>query len=209
MEAVPRPPADLDPQIEPWESGRRIVRCHSRAQHEREFNTTTYLRRFRPLMHDDAIVPTLYGADDLLGALSETVFHDVPVRGADRRVARSQIDRWVWSELSPRRDLHLVSLHGTGLRRLQVTPGELIESGAAHYAETVPWSDALHDVAAKPDGLCWRSRQHNDSLAIMLFGSRVAEDDLEVVRAAESLARKRGGDVVYEFAEGAGITIVA
>jgi hypothetical protein len=207
--AVPRPPADLDPQIERWEAGRTIVRCHPPAYHEREFNATTYLRRFRPLMDAGAIVPTLYGAEDLPGALSETVFHDVPVRGPGRGILRSGLDRWVRCEVAPRRDLQLVALHGTGLRRVQVTHGELIDCDAAHYAETVPWSDALHDVAARPDGLCWRSRQHNDSLALMLFGSRVAEDDLEIVRPAESLARKPGGDAVYEFAVAADITIVA
>jgi hypothetical protein len=104
--------------------------------------------------------------------------------------------------------LTLVSLHGAGLRRLQVTHGELIECDASHYAETVPWSDALHDVAPDVDGLCWRSRQHSDSLAVMLFGTRVEESDLRVERPSESLARRPGGDVVYRFAEDADITIV-
>jgi hypothetical protein len=75
-------------------------------------------------------------------------------------------------------------------------------------ASTVPWSVALHDAASVPDGLCWRSRQPNDSLASMLFGSRVAEADLAVVRAAESLALRPGGDLVYEFAEAADIAII-
>ena len=106
------------------------------------------------------------------------------------------------------RDLSLVALHGTGLRRVQVTHGELIECDASEYADTVLWSVALHDAASAPDGFCWRSRQHNDSLAIMLFGSRVAETDLVVVRAAESLALRPGGDLVYEFAEAADISII-
>jgi hypothetical protein len=153
-------------------------------------------------------VPTMYGADDLWGALSETVFHEVPVRGANRHILRSQMNLWVWCQVAPTRDLNLVQLHGAGLRRLQVTNRELIECDAAAYAETVPWSDALHDVAAAPDGLCWRSRQHNDSLALMLFGTRVSEDDLGVVRVDESLALKPGGDEVYAFAEAAGIAIL-
>ena len=37
---------------------------------------------------------------------------------------------------------------------------------------------------------------------------RVAEDDLVVVRPAQSLALRPGGDLVYEFAEAADITIV-
>ena len=206
---VPRPPADLDPQIECWAAGRPIVRCHSPRQSEREFNDTTHLARFRPLVDASLVVPTLYGADDFAGAVSETVFHDVPVRGPHRRVLRSQIDRWAWSQLVPTRDLRLAVLHGTGLRRLQVTNAELIECDASDYADTVPWSVALHDVASEPDGLCWRSRQHNDSFALMLFGTRVAEGDLAVDRPAESLALRPAGDMVYEFAEAAGITIVS
>lgn len=206
---VPRPPADLDPHIERWEAGRVIVRCHGPKYHERQFNDTTYLARFRPLVHAGAVLPTIYGADDLAGAVSETVLHEVPVRGPHRRILRSEIDLWVWCRVAPTRDLSLVALHGTGLRRIQVTHGELIGCDASDYADTVPWSVALHDVARAPDGLVWRSRQHNDSLAIMLFGSRVAEADLVVVRPAESLALRPGGDLVYELAEASGITIVA
>lgn len=205
---VPRPPAAPKPLLEPWPAGRTIVRCHSPSRHEREFNPTTHLARFRPFLHEDEIVPTSYGADDLVGAVSETVFHEVPVRGPNRRVLRTQLERWVWSEVAPTRDLTLVALHGPGLRRLQVTHGELIECDASHYAETVPWADALHDVDPAVDGLCWRSRQHNDSLALILFGTRVRELDLEIVRRADSLSLKPGGDVVYAFAEAADIAII-
>jgi hypothetical protein len=205
---IPRPPPQLDPAIEPWNAGRQIVRCHAPSQHERQFNDTPRLARFRPLVHDGSIVPTMYGADDLPGALSETVFHDVPVRGPSRRVLRGQIERWVWSIVAPRRDLRLVALHGTGLKRVHVTHGELIESNASDYADTVPWSVALHDTAAAPDGLCWRSRQHNDSLALMLFGTRVADTDLEIARRAEALTSGAGRDALYDFAEAADIAVV-
>jgi len=205
---VPRPPAGLDPQTECWEAGRVIRRCHGPKYHERQFNNTTKLARFRPIVQSGAVVPTIYGADDFPGAVSETVFHEVPVRGPHRRILRSEIDRWVWCEVAPTRDLNLVALHGTGLQQVQVTHGELIECDASEYADTLPWSLALHDAASAPDGLCWRSRQHNDSLALMLFGSRVAKDDLVVVRPAESLALRPGGDLVYEFAEAADIAII-
>jgi hypothetical protein len=205
---IPRPPADLAPRFETWEAGRVVVRCHAPRYHERQFNPTTHLARFRPFLHDDELVPTMYGASGLWGALSETLFHDVPVRGANRRILRSQMDLYAWSEITPIRDLKLVQLHGVGLRALQVTHGELIETDAADYADTVPWSDALHDAPEAPDGLSWRSRQHNDSLALILFGTRIREDDLGVVRRAESLSSGRGGDAAFEVAEAADIAIV-
>lgn len=206
---LPRPPSRLDPRLEPWPAGRTIVRCQAPRHQEREFNDTTHLARFRPFVSAGEVVPTLYGASDLWGALSETVFHDVPVRGPARRVLRAAVERWVWCEIAPTRDLTLVALHGTGLRRIGVRHGDLIESDAARYADTVAWADALHDAPAAGDGLCWRSRQHNDSLALMLFGTRVRERDLTVVTPAESLAWGRGGAAVYAFAEAADITIVA
>ena len=205
---IPRPPLDLEPLLEIWAAGRKIVRCHGPRFHERQFNPTTHLSRFRPLMHDDDIVPTIYGAEDFAGAVSETVFHDVPVRGPGRRLLRAEVEQWVWSEVEPERDLNLVALHGFGLRRAQVTHGELIESEAADYADTVPWSLAFHDSAATPDGLCWRSRQHNDSLAIMLFGTRVTEDELAVVRSSSSLATAPAEERLYAFADSAGIAII-
>jgi hypothetical protein len=42
----------------------------------------------------------------------------------------------------------------------------------------------------------------------MLFGSRVIGADLDVVRPAQSLALRPGGDLVYAFAEAADIAIV-
>jgi RES domain-containing protein len=205
---IPRPPAKLDPTIETWDAARRIVRCHGATYSETQFNATTHLRRFRPFMHDGAIVPTMYGADGLPGALSETVFHDVPVRGPNRRVLKGAVEPWVWSVLAPTRPLRLVSLRGPGLKRVQVTHGELIECHASDYADTVPWADALHDVPAAPDGLCWRSRQNNDSLAVILFGTRVAETDLDVVQRAADLTSGAGRDALLEFAEAADIAIV-
>lgn len=205
---VPRPLPDLDPTVEPWHAGKTIVRCHGPRYHERQFNPTSSLARFRPFVIDGVVVPTMYGADDLWGAASETVFHEVPVRGKARRILRTQLEQWVWCEIAPNRDLRLASLHGVGLRRLQVSHGELIECDAAHYEETARWAEVLYAAPAAPDGLCWRSRQHNDSLAVILFGTRVLESDLDVVRPSASLALRPGGDIVYDFAEAADIAIV-
>src|SRR5262249_27382848 len=126
------------------------------------------------------VVSTLYAADLPQGALSETVFHDVPVRGEGRRVLRRALVPMVRSPLTPIRSLQLVELHGAGLRRLRATHGELIESRSRQYPRTAAWGQALHDLADH-DGLIWRSRQFNDSFALMLWGDRVSRfDDLEV-----------------------------
>jgi hypothetical protein len=104
-------------------------------------------RRFRPVTRGGDIVPTLYASDLPQGALSETVFHDVPVRGKGRRILRKALVPMVRSTIIPLRPLQLVEMHGAGLRRLQASHGELIESSSRQYPRTAVWGQALHDFA--------------------------------------------------------------
>jgi hypothetical protein len=177
-----------------------------------EFNTTSASRRFRPIQDPSAvIVPTIYGADLNSGALSETVFHDVPVRGPGRRIFRKALVPMVLSTITPNRDLQLVELHGSGLGRLGTSHGELIEAGASQYPRTALWGQALYNHAARFDGLIWRSRQFNDSLALTLWGDRV--DRFTDLAPHEHdypmpLFAGAGFELVCQLAEAAAITIV-
>jgi hypothetical protein len=172
---VPDVPDPLpEPLVHRWPEGKPIVRCHDATMGATEFDTTAVSRRFRPVDGVDGIDATIYGADLRQGALSETVFHDVPVRGTARRIQRKAFIHTVLSTIVPARELRLVQLHGAGLRRLQVTNAKLIETGARQYPRTARWGQALHDHGDAFDGLVWRSRQFNDSLAIMLWDDRVS-----------------------------------
>ncbi len=143
----------------------------------------------------------------MAGALSETVFHDLPIRGAGRSILRSSLKTMMVSVLSPLRDLKLVQLHGYGLRRLEISRAELIESGAGQYGQTAKWAEALHACGSGIDGLVWVSRQHDTSLALVLFGDRVRRADLEVVDPPLPLYLGPGFDEVQRAAEQAGITV--
>jgi hypothetical protein len=208
---VPDVPDPLpDPRVHTWPARGPIVCCHHISLGATEFNTSKVSRRFRPVMSGGEIVPTLYGADLPAGALSETVFHDVPVRGGGRRVQRKALIPMVRSTVIPNRPLRLVELHGAGLRRLQVTHGELIESGSRQYPRTAAWGQALHDHA-DCDGLIWRSRQFNDSFALMLWGDRVNRwEDLEADpdNAPLPLYAGAGFDEVQQLADDCGITVI-
>jgi len=188
------------------------MRCHNVAMGATEFNTTSASRRFRPIQDaSGAVVPTVYGADLTEGALSETVFHDVPVRGRGRRILRKALVPMVLSTVTPVRDLRLVELHGAGLSRLGTTHAELVENGANQYLRTALWGQALYDHADHFDGLIWRSRQFKDSLALMLWGDRV--DRFTSLRAHPETAPiplfgGQGYETVRELAEAAGITII-
>jgi hypothetical protein len=153
-------------------------------------------------------VPTLYAAGGHRGAISETVFHDVPVESAVKQVRMARFDVALLSTIAPKRDLSLVRLHGHGFQRLGASRRTLIESDAEHYPELALWGQALHDCAAQPDGLLWRSRHYDDDYACLLFGDRVARRDLEVVAPSLPLAFGRGLELVQEAAEDAGITLI-
>ena len=99
----------------------------------------------------------LYGAGDvdgalIDGALSETVFHDVPIRGS-KQLAHAQLVHRLVVALVARRDLILVDLTSDGLRRLGPTRGELIEFDSPSYPQTAAWARTLHDHSARVDGL--------------------------------------------------------
>lgn len=153
-------------------------------------------------------MPTLYGANTLDGALSESIFHNVPVRGEGKAIRRSALTPMQVSTLAARRDLTLVQLHGHGLARLGVSRAELIDSEARFYVRTAAWAAALHSRLEAADGLVWVSRRFDTSLALVLFGDRVARSDLAVAKPALPLFVGEGFAEVQRVAEQAGITIL-
>ena len=207
---VPAPDAagELDPLVTEWGASRRIVRCHNVRHGPSEFNRTASPGRFRPVRRGARIVGTLHGSEDLAGAVSETVFHDLPIDTGPRFLRIEALAPMAASILSARRVLRLASLHGHGLRRLGATRAQLIDSEADRYPELAAWGQALHDCPAEPDGLVWRSRHHDDAYALLLFGDRVGRRDLEVVEPPLPLGPGRGLELLMELAERAGITLV-
>src|SRR4029078_10119918 len=99
-------------------------------------------RRLRPCTRGGDIVSRRSAADLPRGALSETVFHDVPVRGKGRRIQRRALVPMWRLRIIPSSPLQLVELHGAGLRPLRLTHGELIESSSRQYPRTAAWGQA-------------------------------------------------------------------
>ncbi|HYN21423.1 MAG TPA: RES family NAD+ phosphorylase [Thermoanaerobaculia bacterium] len=186
------------------------MRCHDSRFGATEFNPGAGRGRFHPFRNPAGLgVPTLYGSDSLDGALSETVFHAVPMRGPGRAIERSALKAMLVSVLTCARDLQLAQLHGYGLRRLEVSRTELIESDADHYQKTVSWVQALHASDPRIDGLIWVSRQHDTSFALVLFGDRVRRKDLSIAEPPVPLYVYPGFEWVNRAAEQAGIAILA
>ena len=204
--------AALDPLVTVWPAGEPIHRCFDVAWGSRDLYPADDQRRgrFSPLvpLEADGALPVLYGAGDEIGALSETVFHDVPVRGT-KQVSYRYLRHRLLVPLASQRDLALVDLTSHGLSRLGLAHSELIESGSRFYPATAEWARALHAHPAEVDGLVWISRQSNTSRALVLFGDRVSVDDLVVVpdRVPMTVGAGSGLALTLEVADRAGITI--
>ncbi len=207
---LPPDPFDLACNVETWDARNPIVRVHHSAFGATEFNPGRGHGRFHPIAAPSGIaVPTLYGSSTFEGALSETVFHDVPVTGPRKAVVQSSLMPMLSSTLLPVRPLRLVQLRGFGLKKLGLTRAQLIESDADRYVITRAWAAALFAAFADVDGLIWMSRQHDSSAAIVLFGTRVERHDLTVAAAPRSLyPPSPGWHDVLVAAEAADITIL-
>jgi RES domain len=201
-------PSSLHPLLFTWERARPFIRCHNVRYGAMEFNPGKGDGRFHPFLNPHGqFVPTLYAADHLEGALSETVFRDVPVRGPGKRLRRSVLEPLAASTLVCERDLILAQLFGFGLRRLGVTRLELIESESDQYPRTRAWAKALHACDARVDGLIWVSRQHDGTRSVVLFGDRVPSSALRTIGNSLPLKDGPGYDAVLNAADRAGIVL--
>ena len=173
-----------------------------------QFNPGKGLGRFHPFEDGSGkVVPALYAAENLEGALSETVFNGLPFRGPGKRVWRPKLKLLVVSTLVCSRDLRLAQLYGFGLRRLGVTRLRLIEAQKRQFPRTAAWARALHASDERIDGLVWVSRQNDGTRSVVLFGDRVPSSSLRAITNPVSLGDGPGYDAVLSAADQAGITI--
>ena len=211
---VPPPPdfRRVTPLFHAWAAGDPIIRVFNHEYAPNAFNPGRgggVRGRFHFFeVSAGAVVPALYGADQEDGAIAETVFHDVPVRGDHRVVLETRLTPLSIVTLAPARELRLVELLGFGLQRLGIRAEELTSTEASEYASTVRWAAAIHGAFPDVDGLAWMSRQFNAARAVVLFGDRVASAELEAVAPPLPLAFGPGRIRLDDAANRAGIAII-
>lgn len=158
------------------------------------FNPGVGSGRFHPFRdQDDALVPIFYAATSEEGSYCETLFRAVGDGGRScRRVPGKRLATYSYVQLRSSVPLQLAHLSGNQLIRLGITRSGLLEPGALHYVATAAWAKAIH--AAYPDlhGLAWVSRQHDASTCMVLFGDRVAADQLQPISAVVDLGSQVG-----------------
>lgn len=174
MVTVPAPPSPFELLTEVWPAGQLLYRVHDNRRRVSEFNPGTG-NPTRWAFFGDPVVSVLYVAETEEAAVSESIFHDLPLTGA--RVFPEDYLNRVAGRVTCDRDLRLAQFAGGGLRRLGARPATLTDTDADTYADTVRWAEAAW-THTECDGIIWMSRQVNTSRAIVLFGDRVMSSSL-------------------------------
>jgi hypothetical protein len=158
------------------------------------FNPGVGSGRFHPFRDQEGNwVPIFYAATTEEGSYCETLFRALG-NGARscRRVPGKRLAIYSYAQIRCCLPLQLAHLTGNQLIRLGITRSALLEPGALHYAQTAAWAAAIHAAYPQLQGLAWVSRQHDASTCIMLFGDRVAAEQLQAVSAPLDLGSQAG-----------------
>ena len=138
--------------------------------------------RFAPIRnHNGDCIPSLYASGTIVAAVYETIFHDIPAAATRKTVPVSQITERMHSTLRLRRPVRLAGLRAPDLRKWGLDRDGLLGSLPVAYPQTALWAKAVHHQFADMEGLIWTSIQCDPDDALLLFGDRVAQSDLEVV----------------------------
>jgi RES domain len=167
---VKRPPDPFDPATATVPPGQLLYRVLSATRTATDFNPG-FGSGTRFGFFGNPVVPIMYAADTEDAAIAETLLHAIPVEGGV--LPYDQYATKVLVRLEVTRPLRVGVLHGSGLRRLKVTAGDLTAGPASSYSGTVRWAEAAHGAGL--DGLVWMSRMCNDTKAYVFFGDRCTD----------------------------------
>lgn len=173
-ERVAEPPVPFNAADSVVLAGQGLYRVHNNTRTVTDFNPGSGPRT-RFAFFGDPVVPVLYSATSEEAAVAESLLHDIPLSGGVLR--SSEYRERVLSRFTVRRDMRLASLHGLGLRRLNVSNSEVVDiHGPGVYERTVAWAEAAHDAGF--DGVEWMSSKCNNARAQVLFGDRISVDEV-------------------------------
>lgn len=186
---LPEPGEAIPVFKETLPAGKILYRCHAMTWPGNSFNPgreltcNNYGARFSPFKDlQGQLVPSLYAADSMAGALAETLFHDLI--GGERRgfLSIRPWRHWAMSQLVLKRDLALVTLKTADLYRMGLSKQFFLLSDRLVYPQTQRWARAIHYQNPTIDGMVWKSRQHDDSSAFIFYGDRTTSEDLAFQR---------------------------
>lgn len=204
-ELTPQPGNALQLTLCTVPAGQQLHRVHLDCYQAGQFNPgVAGNARFSPIQNEHGVpIPTLYAGENLVCALMETIFHDVPHHPGFKSYAKSKLAHQVYSQLVLQEPLQLVDLSSIALRKLGVCRNQLIDTEKNQYPATRLWARAIHTQCPQAQGLSWISRQDDSARAFMFFGDRITNtalvqqkksqsvpDDLSIYNAVIDLAER-------------------
>jgi len=208
MTSVPAPPSHLKSGLrtDTLPAGTVLHRFHSDAYLSHQFNDNPKAKaRFSPLFDPAGsanCLRVIYAAQDVAVAAFESLLRDrTPYPSSSAKYAnRERIGSKLfcgkaYSTLSISRDLTLAMLHSPDLRRYGAEPSQVTETLRKHYGDTAKWAQAFYDQCPGIDGLVWTSRQNNTGPCYLLFGTRIANNEINPITTRFFGARPRSGDI--------------
>lgn len=167
-------------KLTPWGAGRTMFRVHEPIYTADQFNPSKNGNaRFSPIYDSNgSVIPTLYAATTVRGALMETVFRDVPYRAGFKNVGRRRLKGKVCSTLTFQTNFQLLDLSKVALRGYGIQPHHLIDTTKARYPLIRKWAEQVYSASPKIQGFLWSSRQDDRALSVVTFGERVQAPDL-------------------------------
>lgn len=166
---IPDPPADFHTRTLPiltLPAGTPLSRIHLRTRGALYYGPRTDpARRGRWDAPDDSF-GVCYLAETAHLAFAETFLRDLALE----EIGSATLGERSLALVHPVRDLRLAQMHGAGLHRMQATAAVV----QASYDRTWAWAQSIHGHPARVDGVRYRARHDDDSLAVAVFDRAAA-----------------------------------
>lgn len=205
--AVPSPPSPFICNIRMHAAGTQVHRVHPTAYAANKYHPGgSGNARFSPIQTRAGIaIPTMYGGSSLACAVFETLFHDIDPAEPFKTFRLDKLDLYSYSIVAPNSPFSTGTFFTPDLMKVGCDRRSLIDTPPSTYGQTRQWAVAAHEDNASVDGLLWTSRRHDGEKCFMLFGSRLPEAKIDILRTVQLTKDAAVLNEVHKLATDAGI----
>lgn len=152
--------------------------------------------RFAPISTETGSpVHTYYAASTPECAYMESVLHEIPL-SPPGQIDVSELQYYHLAQVQLPDPLDCVSFHTPYLPALGLTRAQLIDSLPVCYAETRPWAEAAYRQQRGAHGIAYGSRRDDAARCLMLFGQRLPNPPLAVLKSEPLAVSPRREEVL-------------
>lgn len=152
--------------------------------------------RFAPISTETGSpVHTYYAASTPECACMESVLHEIPL-SPPGQFDVSELQYYHLAQVQLPDPLDCVSFHTLYLPALGLTRAQLIDSLPVCYAETRPWAEAAYRQQPGAHGIAYGSRRDDAARCLVLFGQRLPDPPLAVLKSEPLAVSPRREEVL-------------